>query len=82
MAQTIEEWIEALQEHIKVAEEDVVGDMGREAWEGGANDVIRSVVEMSGAPQEAIDEVLRREGVLPSSRLGTDVDWDDYLDSR
>lgn len=77
-----EQWIEELQARIATAEEDVVGDMGQEAWEGGANDVIRSVVEMSGAPDKAISEVLRMEGVLPSSKLGTDGDYDDLLFPR
>ena len=80
MAKTIDNWIEELQARIKTAEEDVVGDMGQEAWEGGASDVIRSVVEMSGAPAKAISEVLRMEGVRPSSQVGTDADPDDWLD--
>jgi hypothetical protein len=78
MGKTIDEWIDELQANIKTAEQDVIGDMGEDAWEGGASDVIRSVVDMSDAPTEAKAEVLRMEGI-PWAKPGTDTDQDDWL---
>jgi hypothetical protein len=65
----LEEQIQKLEEQFKLAEKDVVADMGEEAWESGGWVEIAYNIASLGGPEislEAKREFLRCQGVTAS----------------
>lgn len=79
-----DEWYEAMRATLAVAEADVKGDMGDDAWEtGGWADVTRSLIESADGPDAWKREALRMEGLEQRlTYLGEEpgtLDREDYL---